>query len=284
MISPKRLKNEDKEAVLNSLIKFYNLRPDEYGLMERSQKVYEEYVDFIKATLKDKNLKILDFGTGSWRIVEQFAKIGFTNTLGLDYFSDEKLTDYSNKLSETSAKLISYIEADKIPLEDESVDCVSSLCVVEHLVYIEKNFLEMDRVLKKGGHIVILSPNWSGINIPIHAMKQNLIKKDRLWLYDSFLSSFLGFFRTIKWYLEALFTNDFILIYPRMKGTEIDFERSDDDALHLCQPISIRKFFKKLGYETLVYNRGYGTTKYSKLFNNLFPSMATTNTLVFKKK
>lgn len=284
MISPKRLKNKDRQEVLEKLIRFYNKRPDDYGLMERDQKVYSEYADFIKKFIKETDKIILDFGTGSWRIVDSLVKIGFSNAIGLDYFSKDKLNEYRSNLKINNGKLITYIEPDKIPLDDNSVDCVSSLCVVEHLTYVEKNFNEMDRVLKKDGYIIILCPNWSGINVPINAIKQNLLQNNRLWFFDSVFNSFLGIFRSFKWYFEAHFTNNFIQVYPRIKNNEIDFERSDDDALHLCQPISIKKFFKNKGYEVIVYNRGYGTTFYSKIFNFLFPSMATSNTLVFKKR
>jgi len=284
MISPKRLKSEDKEEVLNKLIEFYNLRSDDYGLMERDENVYKEYADFINKKINDKNKTILDFGTGSWRIVKCLEEIGLKNVFGLDYFSPEKMVLYNQHLKNFQAKLLTYSEPDIIPLSSESVDCVSSLCVVEHLTLIEKNFNEMDRVLKKNGLIIIVCPNWSGINVPINALIQNITKKDRLWFYDNPINSFFGIFRSIKWYFEALLTDNFIQVYPRIKNGKIDFERSDDDALHLCQPISIKKYFRKRGYEVVTYNRGYGTTKYSKIFNNLFPSMATTNTLVFRKR
>ena len=78
-MKPKKIKHEDKKQVLEALVRFYNLRPDEYGLMERNQKVYEEYCELVKSILKDTSKTLLDFGTGSWRIVEQFAKIGFQN-------------------------------------------------------------------------------------------------------------------------------------------------------------------------------------------------------------
>ena len=43
-MKPKKIKHEDKKQVLEALVRFYNLRPDEYGLMERNQKVYHKAV------------------------------------------------------------------------------------------------------------------------------------------------------------------------------------------------------------------------------------------------
>jgi SAM-dependent methyltransferase len=89
MIKPKRLNQKDFKFVQQYLIDFYNERPDEYGLMERPQKVYEEYANFIN-TIVDNNSKILDIGSGSWRIPDEIAKYGYSEVIGLDYFSPEK--------------------------------------------------------------------------------------------------------------------------------------------------------------------------------------------------
>jgi len=283
-ISPKRLKAKDLQKVQNSLKEFYLERPENYGLMERPQSVYIEYANFIAKVVNNKNSKILDLGSGSWRIPDTIAEFGFQEVIGLDYFSSEKLDEYSKKIKNNNARLVSYIN-DSIPFEDEYFDAVSSLCVLEHIVFVEKFLKEIDRVLKPGGYVIILCPNWSGINAYITGLIHIITKKDRFWQLNNVFDAFFGIFRSLKWYFENLFSNEprFILIYPRMKNSKIDFERSDDDAVHLCQPLSLKKFFKKLSYQTIYYNRGFGTTKYTYIFNKIFPSLASTNVLVFQK-
>ena len=141
----------------------------------------------------------------------------------------------------------------------------------------------MDRVLKPGGTLIIECPNWSGPNPAITGMIKTL-KGERFWLYNNFTDAFTAFFRSFGWYLKNLFSSgEFIRIHPRNKNNEIDFEFSDDDVVHLCQPLSIKKYFKRKDYKVKMYNRGSGSTSYSKIFNLLFPSLATTNQLVFVK-
>jgi SAM-dependent methyltransferase len=283
MFIPKRLHQKDYQFIQDALIRFYNTRPDEYGLLERPEAVYTEYAKFINNYTNNKDVIILDLGSGTWRIPLEIAKYGYKEVIGLDYFSDEKMQDYSTNLIGTCAKLMNY-QTEKIPLENESVDVVTSLCVIEHLIYVEDMLNEIDRVLKPGGLSIIICPNWSGPNPAITALKYNL-KGNRYWRHETFISSLTFLFRSFFWYLEILFSqkNKFILIYPNMKDGEINFERSDDDAVHLSQPLSLKRYFNRKNYQILKYNSGSGTTSYSRLFNKLFPSFATTNEIVVRK-
>lgn len=285
-ISPKRLKRYDFEKIQKALVDFYTERPEEYGILERPQEVYEKYAQFISFVVQDKNSKILDLGSGSWRIPDTIARYGFEEVIGLDYFSDAQYEDYRKQLKNSNAKLIRYKEPNKIPFEDNFFTAVSSLCVLEHIIYVEDFLDEIDRVLKPGGYVIIHCPNWSGVNSMITGVFHTLLKKDRFWQLNSPIDAFIGIFRSFWWYFENLFSKKpgFIRIYPRMSNGKINFERSDDDAVHLCQPLSIRKYFKQKGYRTVIYNKGYGTTPYTKIFNRIFPSLASTNVLVFQKE
>jgi SAM-dependent methyltransferase len=281
---PVRLK-KDLDNVQSALVRFYTTRPDEYGLLERSQGAYEKYASGVNRFVPEKEKILLDVGSGTWRIPDTIAAYGYKKVIGLDYFSDEKLRLYANNLVNKNAELVTYTDG-KIPFPDNTFDAVSSLCVIEHLVYPEKTLNEMHRVLKQGGKLIIDCPNWSGINVPIMAMKHILLKRKRFWLFYSFIDSFSGLFRSITWWAEAFFTKNpkFLLIYPRMKDGEIDFEQSDDDAVHLCQPISSKRYLKSKNYKLVAFNRSAGDTTYSRIFNRIFPSMATTNFIVAEKR
>jgi ubiquinone/menaquinone biosynthesis C-methylase UbiE len=283
-INPRRLYEKDFEQVINALIEFYNERPEIYGLMERSQNVYENYAKYINRYISDKNSILLDLGSGSWRIPDTIASYGYQRVVGLDYFSDEKIEEYSQQIRNPNASLIQY-DNGKIPFGAETFDSISSLCVLEHIVNIRQTLDDMDRVLKPGGYIIIQSPNWSGINVFLSAVIHFLRSKDRFWQLNNLFEAVCGIFRSIKWYLEVFFSKEpkFILIFPRMKNGKIDFERSDDDAVHLCQPLSFKKYFKQKNYEIIEYNRNAGITPYSKVFNKIFPSMATTIEIVVRK-
>ena len=114
----------------------------------------------------------------------------------------------------------------------------------------------------------------------------NILKhKKRYWLYENIPDAFFGIFRSLKWYFEVLFSAEpkFIMVYPRMKDGEIVFGNYDEDVAHLCQPLSFKKYFKKKNYKIIKYNRGYGSTRFTYIFNRVFPSLASTNVIVVKK-
>lgn len=223
-----------------------------------------------------------DFGTVSWHIVETIANHGYKNVYGVDYFSDEKLHEFRIKLGNSNAKLFAMHDG-AIPFSDEQFDVVSSLCVVEHLIRVEYYFEEMMRVIKPGGKLIIDCPNWSSPLIAITGIMKTL-KGEEFWQFKRFQDALTYLFRSLGWYIsDTFFDNNFNLIYPKMRGNTIDFQKSDDDAVHLCNPIRIKKYFKKKGYKILQYNRGVGSTKFTYLFNRIFPSLASTNFIVIEK-
>ena len=69
----------------------------------------------------------------------------------------------------------------------------------------------------------------------------------------------------------------------RLKDNNIDFNESDDDCVHLCQPLSFKKWLKNHNYRILEYNRTHGNSLIARIFNSFFPSFATINNIVGQK-
>lgn len=284
---PKTIKSKSELVFVNNiLLSFYSLRPDYYALMDREQKYYDEYAHTVKKYIATKSPSILDLGSGSHRIPITLSEIitNYNNIDSLDYYSDEKLLEFTQRINSNRIKLHSY-DGKEFPFINEKYDVVTSLCVFEHLTDAEQTLSEIKRVLKPRGRVLISSPNWSGLNTIIRAIAEKIIKKDRYWRYESFKDIYFGFFRIFIWYFSILFflKPKFIYIQPRIKDGKIDFERSDDDAVHLCCPLSFKKWFKKNGFRIIRYNRFNGNSKIAKLFNTIFPSFATTNLIIAEK-
>jgi len=254
-------------------------------LLNRPQNQYDAYADFILKTAASKDVSILDIGSGTWRLPQTIASKGFKRVVGLDFFSDEKLKIYSEQLQSSNVELASY-KGNKIPFDDNAFDVVTSLCVFEHILTIEDTLKEIDRVLKPGGLIIIHAPNWSSPNVAFPALVHMLKKNERFWLFNNSLDVLLYPLRSLKWYFEVCFakTPHFIYVYPRILNNQIAFKTADDDVVHVCQPLSFKKYFKRNGYKMLKYNRGFGTTLYTKVFNFILPSLASLNVIVAKKK
>lgn len=283
---PKRLYSEsEKETIKRKLAEFYSNKPAEYGFYDHRAGYYQTYAEFIERFATDKTGKHLELGCGNWQIPQSIAEKGYKEVIGCDFFADEQLSAYLEKLTAKNASLIKY-DGLNIPFPDAYFDSVSSLCVVEHVVDIEDVLNQMDRVLKPKGALIIKCPNWSGINNPVRALQYLTLRRHRYWQYETLIESIVGFFRALGWYFEAKFSSEpkWILVYPRMKNGMINFESGDDDVVHLCQPESFKKYFAKKGYKLLLYNRGEGESGFAKRFNSWFPSFATTINIVAQKQ
>lgn len=103
---------------------------------------------------KDNSLKtILDVGCGTGKLVKHLNECGF-NAKGCDPYIKKQTSDEFVGASAT-----------KLPFKNSSLDLVTSISVVEHLKKTEvvKFLAESRRVLKSGGYIFLVTPNYNSI-------------------------------------------------------------------------------------------------------------------------
>lgn len=117
-----------------------------------SEKPFGEYPLQLAKYLMSKyslqrNMKILDNGCGRGEFLHAFSVLGM-QVEGADisnYCPQAKMVDLNNE---------------KLPFPDESFDVVFSKSVIEHISNTEHYMSEMKRVLKKGGLLLLLVPDW----------------------------------------------------------------------------------------------------------------------------
>jgi SAM-dependent methyltransferase len=130
---------------------------EEYGKDEYPQKLcdylYERYFeDYARAHAGEK-LKLLDIGSGKGNHLVGFSR--------------HNIEGYGIDKREECVEILDYfdirecdMEKDSLPFEDNTFDFIFSKSVIEH-VYNTDNFLdESYRVLKPGGIMVLMTPDW----------------------------------------------------------------------------------------------------------------------------
>lgn len=126
-----------------------------YNLKDRPKTLYpNQLISYLIKRFKiKKKYKILDSGCGRGDFALAFAEAGLDVT-GIDYtdnLGNEKLFSRLGGIN---------LEEDSLPFKDNSFDIVFSKSVLEHIHKPEKYLSEIYRVLKPGGKLILLVPDW----------------------------------------------------------------------------------------------------------------------------
>ena len=145
---------------------------------EKRDLLLPHLADLIKNIMSENHLKkALDVGCGTGRLVQFLNKSGF-ETFGCDI--SQKALKVACKINKKGTIVRS--QADKLPYADNSYDLVTAISVIEHLKpnQVVQFFKEAKRVLKPGGFIFLVTPNfaaplrfvqgknWFGYHDPTH--------------------------------------------------------------------------------------------------------------------
>lgn len=117
--------------------------------------IIEERKHLLALVERDPAARLLDCGCGNGAITLKIAeKIGTRELVGID--------TVPRRMEQARARGIKVLERDldeKLPFENESFDVVLAIDVVEHLGNTDGFVKEVHRVLRRGGYIVVATPN-----------------------------------------------------------------------------------------------------------------------------
>lgn len=116
----------------------------------------------VRSVVKELNLPvgapILDVGTSTGTNLRLLKEMGFTNVIGLDR-SPEAIRWCNDK----GLGLVREGDVCLMPFSDQTFDLVLATDILEHVDDDQKALSELQRVLKKTGHIVITVPTFPSL-------------------------------------------------------------------------------------------------------------------------
>ena len=149
----------------------------------RRRMTHRHYIKYISKQIKKINKpKILDIGCGTGSFLYCCEKSLKKSILdGVEY--DQRLIEQA-RLNLRNAK-ISQGTAEKLPYDDSVFDVVTSFQVIEHVVNPDNMILEIRRVLKPNGIMVITTPNLNGLGRRVHGSTWTGYRDDHISLKAS---------------------------------------------------------------------------------------------------
>jgi len=105
----------------------------------------------------NKNELVVDLGAGQGHCLIPLFEQGWKNLVAVD------IDDYNFKFFEEKYNITCYrvnLEIEKLPIESSKVACILSFHVIEHLKSPFVYLGEIYRVLKKGGVVFLVTPDW----------------------------------------------------------------------------------------------------------------------------
>ena len=105
--------------------------------------------------------RILDVGVGTGHMAFDMAKatIGHNEIVGID-ISDDMLNTCRERCADLPNVSFEMADLYDLPFDEESFDVVLSVQVFEYLEDVQKALLELHRVLKPGGRLILRDADW----------------------------------------------------------------------------------------------------------------------------
>ncbi len=146
---PNKEQNEEQRRDYASVI--YN----------EKERPFTEYPDLLTRYLTiryglTKGEKLLDLGCGRGEFLRGFIRCGLKG-YGVDHSLMGKSVCPEAEISKSD------LEKEPLPYDDGCFDVVFSKSVLEHFYYPEKLVLEIHRILKPGGLVITMVPDWEAV-------------------------------------------------------------------------------------------------------------------------
>jgi len=237
-------------------------------LSKHDDQYLKNYINFVNK-YADINQRILDLGCGNGRSTYLISTLN-KNIVAVGCDISYR---FLSSLGQGKGDAAKYCTADasKLPFADQSMDIVSCFQLIEHISEPDKVISEMIRVVKKGGLIIILSPNlFSPFPVIRMLWEKYFRRKGHNSRGDIFIRP-VAFFRNISISLKKIISKEVKFLF-RNPDLSNDYLGNDSDSIYLANQIDIKKFLESKGLK--VINTSYGMSFMGRLAARLFPDFS----------
>jgi len=258
------------------LARFYSTSSDYLSFIKSDQKFHlRSYLPFVERYVA-KGAGVLELGAGSGLSSFFLSQRGY-KVVGVDIstlFLKEVSSEISSNLKIVAGDVL------ELPFSNSSFDAVTSLYFLEHVTDVERALLEMVRVLRKGGLLLIKSPNllspYTSL-IRFFSISTGSGGRSSLWGRTG-LSSLRVLVRNCCYSLKKSISSKPNFVY---REPDLNIMESDADSVCLLNQMDLRNFFRQRGFPIL--NLTWGRTRWTRLLAQAFPLLVPSIGLVVRK-
>jgi len=132
----------------------FNETAEEYNNSEDGKFVRPMYEDLVNEIQKSESGKILDVGCGNGNLFALLPDEKY-ELFGVD-FSENMIMEAKDKCREKASFLVA--DAEKLPFDDDTFNIIVCNASFHHYIHPDIVLMEMQRVLKEGGKLLIGDP------------------------------------------------------------------------------------------------------------------------------
>ena len=262
--------------IRKELARFYSTSSDYRDFLKSHEKSHlRSYLPFVERYVA-KGARVLELGVGAGLSSFSLSQRGY-KVVGVD-ISRLFLKEVSSQI--TSNLKIVVGDVLELPFSSSLFDAVICLYLLEHVTDVETALLEMMRVLRKGGLLLIKSPNLLSPYtsfIKFFSILVVLSKRSSLW-GETRLSSLRVLVRNCYYSFKKSISSKPNFIY---REPDLNLPESDADSVCFLNQMDLRNFFSRRGFPVL--NLTWGRNRWRRLLSSLVPSFAPSIGLVVKK-
>lgn len=167
------------QPAIENLSKYYE-NANYISHTDSKKTVFEKMYQFVKQIALKKKLNLINFLSKKGKILDIGAGVGdFLATAQKDGWNTVGFEPNANAKEIAKNKGISFIDS-FLEIENHSLDVITMWHVLEHVPNLEEQILELKRMLKPNGTLIVAVPNyksldaqiyqnhWAAYDVPIH--------------------------------------------------------------------------------------------------------------------